>query len=92
MLTTFCVFLLTRNQHPLILPLQIRGNVDAPHGPSRGETKVRVHPLSGPGSKRIKPSAKYLLRAHTFGGAPAVRLSEYQSPAGGGAWAIRAAF
>src|SRR5690242_18441509 len=40
--TTFCVFLLTENFLPLILRIQIRGDVEAPDGPSRGWTKVRV--------------------------------------------------
>ncbi|PYT55045.1 MAG: hypothetical protein DMG46_20740 [Acidobacteria bacterium] len=39
--TTFCVFLLTENFLPLILRIQIRGDVEAPDGPSRGWTKVR---------------------------------------------------
>jgi len=39
------------------------GDVEAPHGPSRGKRKVRVIPQSGPVLKRKKSSAKYLLRA-----------------------------
>ncbi len=52
--TTYSVFSLDRKCACDDTATPDSGNVDAPHGPSRGETKVRVNPLSGPGSKRKK--------------------------------------
>src|SRR5947208_15340707 len=50
--TTFCVFLLTENFLPLILRIQIRGNVEAPDGSRRGCAKVRA------GGQQSRPSVE----------------------------------
>ena len=50
--TTFCVFLLTENFLPLILPIQIRGTWKRQTDPIGERLKVRVSPRNGPGSKR----------------------------------------
>src|SRR5690242_4777199 len=54
-----CVFLLTDILHAPILRIQIRGNVEAPGGPSRGLLGPcdKTHE-TGPGFKRKKQSAK----------------------------------
>src|ERR1700687_2893190 len=80
--TTFCVFHLTGNLHPLILRFQIRGTWMR-QTDRVGDESRSVGPRNGPGSKRKKPSAKYQLRARILGGAAAVRLSAKHRPAAG---------
>jgi len=67
------------------------GDVEALHGPRRGETKVRVSPRSGPGFKQKKPSAKYL-SPRPYLWRSTCCWAECQSSASGGAWANRAEF
>src|SRR5262245_13526730 len=47
--TTCRVFLLTAFSHGSILRIQIRGNVEAPGGPSRGRSPVSAGPPDQPG-------------------------------------------
>ena len=66
------------------------GDVEAPHGPSRGTSKIRVIPQSGPGFKRKKSSAKYLLRARIW--RSTCCKAECEPPANGSALAFCAVF
>jgi hypothetical protein len=71
----FAFLPLTDFSRPLILRFQIRGNVEAPDGPSRVQLTVRFEThATGPGSKR-KIEREVLLRAGTLsaGRKPAVR-------------------
>src|SRR5215472_5220384 len=89
MSTTFCVFLLTGISHALILHIQIRGTWKR-HTDRVGDSKVRVIPQSGPGFKRKKSSAKYLLRARIW--RSTCCEAECEPPASGRALAFCAVF
>src|SRR5882724_10297679 len=82
--STFCVFLLTDILHPPILRIQIRGNVEAPGGPSRGlmGPRDKTHATS-PGFKRKKRARSEASHWHLRSGEPAVRLSIVSRPMAG---------
>ena len=80
--TTFCVFLLTPNLHPLILRIQIRGTWKRQTDLiGDGTRSVWDKPRGSPGSKR-KNRARIPCSAPVFqAGHPAVRLSVNHRPA-----------
>jgi len=83
MSTTFCVFLLTDFSHKLILQLQIRGTWKRQTDRVGEFIQVRLHPRSGPGSKRKNRARSECSAPASCGAALAVRLSANHRPVAG---------